>query len=194
MAEKQEKASEKQEKAAANPAELNKKEEQLREAKQAAAKELHKELKPEQANKPKKTSKDSQIEELTELLKRIQADFENYKKRVENEKKLFLEYAGHEFAKNLLPVLDSFEHALKSTLNKDIELLHKQIWQILSSQGLARIEAVGKKFDPFYHEVMLQEVTDKEDGFILEELQAGYKYKDVVIRPTKVRVAKNGKK
>ena len=128
--------------------------------------------------------------ELTELLKKVQADFENYKKRVEKEKKQFVEYANVDFLKSLLPVLDSFDLALKNTPNAEIKALYNQLWQLLSSQGLSNIEAVGSKFDPFYHEALMQEKSSKEEGIVLEELQTGYMFKDKVIRAANVKVSK----
>ncbi len=136
----------------------------------------------------------SKQDELTNLLKKVQADFENYQKRVEKEKQQFTEYASQEFITHLLPVLDSFEQALKNTKNKDIEALYNQLWQILSSQGLAKIKALGEKFDPFLHEALMQEASDKPEGTVLEVLQQGYKFKDTVIRPAKVKIAKNDNK
>ncbi|MBW2995946.1 nucleotide exchange factor GrpE [Candidatus Woesearchaeota archaeon] len=133
--------------------------------------------------KPKK--QDSK--EITALLKKVQADFENYQKRAEKEKKDFIEYSSQEIIKELLPVLDSFERALG---NKDIKALYDQLWQVLESKGLEKIKALDQKFDPFLHEALMQEASDKEEGTVIEELQAGYKFKDNVIRPTKVKVSK----
>jgi molecular chaperone GrpE len=134
--------------------------------------------------------KEKQIEELTNLLKRIQADFENYKKRIEKEKQIVIKYAHCDFVKGLLPVLDSFEHALKNTLNEDIKMLHAQLWHLLSSQGLSKINSLHVKFDPCYHEVLMKVVSEQPEDTIIEELQTGYMYKDIVIRPTKVKIAK----
>ena len=129
-------------------------------------------------------------DELTNLLKKVQADFENYKKRVDKEKQQFMEFSNQEFVKNLLPVLDSFDFALKNDENKEIKALYDQFWQLLSSQGLSKIEALGKKFDPFFHEALMQEKSDKEEGVVLEELQTGYLFKENVLRHTKVKVSK----
>ena len=134
--------------------------------------------------------KKQDTKEITILLKQVQADFENYQKRTEKEKQDFLEYSSQEMIKELLPILDSFDHALKNTKNKDIEALHNQLWSLLSSKGLEKIKALDQKFDPFLHEALMQEASDKEEGTVIEELQAGYRFKDNVIRPTKVKVAK----
>ncbi|MBW2971964.1 nucleotide exchange factor GrpE [Candidatus Woesearchaeota archaeon] len=151
---------------------------------------------------PKKTKKDtktdadeSKIAELTDDLKRVQADFENYKKRVERDSSKLCEYSKAELIKKLLTVLDSFEIALKSTRNheefvKGVELIYSQLYTLLKDEGLQHIEAQGKPLDPRLHEVMLFEKSDKEEDTILEELQKGYRLKDIVIRHSKVKVAK----
>ena len=140
--------------------------------------------------KDKKSKKKEQLKDITNLLKKVQADFENYQKRVEKEKKQFMEFSNSEFVKELLPILDSFELALKNTKNKDIEILHNQLWQLLSAKGLVKINALNQKFDPFLHEALMQEKSDKEEGTILEELQPGYLFKENVLRSTKVKVSK----
>lgn len=129
--------------------------------------------------------------ELTNLLKRIQADFENYKKRVEREKQEFVKYASAGFMYKLLSVIDSFEQAMKNCSDDGIKMLYSQLMDVLSKEGLKRVECVGKSFDPFLHEAMMQEVSDKEAGIILEELQTGFMFNDTVIRHAKVKVAKN---
>jgi molecular chaperone GrpE len=146
----------------------------------------------------KKDPKDLLIEELTDILKRVQADFENYKKRVEKEKKQFMEFANKELLNELLPVLDSFHLALAHACNpvefaKGMELVYSQLFSIIESSGVKKIEALGKKFDPYLHEVLLQEESDKEEGTIIEELQPGYIMHDVVLRHAKVKIAKKKK-
>ncbi|MBU2560994.1 MAG: nucleotide exchange factor GrpE [Nanoarchaeota archaeon] len=143
----------------------------------------------------KADNKGSQIEELTNDLKRVQADFENYKKRVERDNSKLCEYSKADIIKKLLSVLDSFEMALKNTDNheefvKGVELIYSQLYTLLNEEGLQHIETVGKRFDPYLHEVLLSEKSDKEDDMILEELQKGYMLKDKVLRHSKVKVAK----
>ena len=140
-------------------------------------------------NKPINKNK-LKLEETTNLLKKVQADFENYQKRTEKEKQEFTKYACGEIVKELLPILDSFELAIRNTKNKDIEAIYSQLWQMLSSQGVKRIKSLNEKFDPYFHEALLQEESNKEEGTILEELQSGYTLNDVLIRPTKVKIAK----
>ncbi|MDP7140828.1 MAG: nucleotide exchange factor GrpE [Candidatus Woesearchaeota archaeon] len=140
----------------------------------------------------KKTEKDK---DLTENLQRLQAEFENYKKRCEKERVEFVKYAKEEIIKNLLPVLDSFEFALKNKCNKEefakgVERIFAQLFSVFEQEGVRHIESLGKKFDPYKHEVLLQEKSDKEESIIIEELQKGYMINDRIIRHTKVKVSK----
>lgn len=163
----------------------------------------------------KKQQKKQEIEELTSTLKKVQADFENYQKRTEKEKKEFIEFANKEFIKNLLPLLDSFELALKNTSDKKefvkgtgkseisgtsknslkefltgVELIYSQFVSLLEANGVKKIEAKGKKFDPYLHEALLQEKSSEKEETVLEELQTGYMIGEDVLRHTKVKVAK----
>ncbi len=136
------------------------------------------------------------ITELTTILKRVQADFENYKKRAEKEKAEFIQYASADFIKQLLPLIDSFEIALKNTSDKDrfiegVNLIYAELMSLLNANGLKRIDTDGKKFDPYAHEALMREPSDKEDGTILEELQPGYALKNCILRYAKVKIAKN---
>lgn len=142
-----------------------------------------------QKNKDKET-----ILELTESLQRLQAEFENYKKRVEKEKQEVIKYAKAELILKLLGIIDTFEIALKNANDhgkfvKGIELIYAQIMSTLDTEGLRPIEAAGKKFDPYLHEVMLKQKSDKENGIILEELQRGYMLNDKVLRFSKVKTS-----
>jgi len=136
-------------------------------------------------------------EELRQTLVRRQADFENYRKRIERER---LEEAQRSVARlieGLLPVLDAFERALAAhddpayeDYRKGFELIYRQLWDALERQGLNRIEAEGKTFDPhLHHAVERVESEDYEDGEVLEVLQPGYRLRDKVLRPATVRVA-----
>ena len=141
-------------------------------------------------------SKEQKIAELTETLQRLQAEFQNYKKRTEKETQLLSKYASQVVIAKLLPVLDSFELALKNTNTekdrfiKGIEIIYAQFFSVLESEGIKPIKAVGKKFDPYYHEVLLQEPSEKEEDIVLEEFQKGYMINDRVIRFAKVKLSK----
>ncbi|MEM4260168.1 MAG: nucleotide exchange factor GrpE [Candidatus Woesearchaeota archaeon] len=140
--------------------------------------------------------KEEKIKEYIETLQRLQAEFENFKKREEKDKKENKKYSNAEFIKKLLPVIDSFEIALKNSNNienfrKGIELIYSQLISILKEQGLRKIESYNQEFDPYKHEVILIEDSEKKEGTILEELQTGYMLNDMVIRHSKVKIAKN---
>lgn len=143
--------------------------------------------------KQKTDPKDQKIKELTETLQRLQAEFENYKKAIEKQYENLRKYASECLIIKLLPILDSFELAFrnkdisKEEFLKGIELIYSQFYNVLHSEGLKPIEALGKSLDPYKHEVLLKEESDK-DNIVLEELQKGYMLNDKVIRHTKVKI------
>ena len=147
-----------------------------------------------------------QLGDYKESLQRLQAEFENYKKRVDKEKAQFRQFAAAEVVKSFLPVLDSFELALKSITGsstaaadtkvvKGMELIYGQFYSALESQGLRPIKAVGERLDPYRHEVLMQEPTADvtKDGIVTEEFQKGYMLNDIVLRYSKVKVLKFAK-
>lgn len=139
------------------------------------------------------------VQEYIEHLQRLQAEFDNYRKRAEQEKQLIIKQANQELIQELLTVLDSFELAFKAQKGDDefakgMKLIFSEIYSTLEKEGLRKIDCIGKKFDSNLHEVMLQEESDKEDGTILEELQKGYMLNDRVIRFSKVKISKGKKK
>ena len=138
--------------------------------------------------------KDKKIEELTDSLKRLAAEFENYKKWNAREKAEFIKYAHADTVFQILPVLDSFEIALKNTNDKEkfiegIKIIYAQIYSTLESMGLKPIKAAGEKFDPYKHEVLMKQESDKQDDMVLEEFQKGYMLNDKVLRHSKVKVS-----
>lgn len=145
--------------------------------------------------KPKKEETEKEIiAELTGILQRLQAEFENYKKRIDKENAEFVKYSKAELVYKLLPLLDTFEIALKNTSDKEkfvkgIEIVYAQLFSTLESEGLKPIGALGKMFNPYLHEVMLKEKSDKEDGVVLEELQKGYMLNGKVLRHSKVKIS-----
>jgi len=145
-------------------------------------------------------SKDAQIAELTNTLKRLQAEFENYKKRAEKENVNTIKNANVELITELLPVLDSFELALKNNncenaeivkYRKGMELIYSQMYSILEDQGLRPIDTRNQKFDPFRHEVLMVKECDEPEDKILQEFQKGYFLNENVIRHSKVMIAKH---
>lgn len=133
-------------------------------------------------------------EDMFERIKYLQADFDNYRKNMEKEKSRIIELANENLIKELLPILDDFEAAIKTAESendrKGIELLNQKLTFILEKYGLKSIETEGK-MDPHKHEAVLREESDKEDGTIIEKLQKGYMLNSKVIRPARVKVAKN---
>src|SRR5579864_2473295 len=137
---------------------------------------------------------------LIDRLARLQAEFENARKRTAREQQDFREYAVADAVKALLPTLDSFERALqtsaadKSEFRGGVELIYKQLQDALQKLGLRAISAKGEPFDPHLHEAIeMVETADADDHQILEELQRGYKLKDRLLRPSMVKVARNPK-
>ena len=139
----------------------------------------------------------SEKQELMDTLVRRQADFENYRKRVEKERNQDRHRGVELLIERMLPVLDAFDRALagqadsaNSEYRKGFELIHRQIKDLLSKQGLVRMETAGKEFNPhFHHAVERVETSDYAEGVIIDELQPGYLFHDRVLRPAMVRVA-----
>ncbi len=134
---------------------------------------------------------------LLDRLARTQAEFENARRRAGKEQQEFRDYAAVDVIKSLLPVIDSFERALRAKSDATdfrggIELIYKQLQDSLAKLGVRPVPAVGEPFDPHYHEAIeMVETTDAADHEVLEELQRGYKFKDRLLRPAMVKVAKN---
>ena len=133
---------------------------------------------------------------LLDRLARLQAEFENARKRAAKEQQEYRDYALADAIKILLPILDSFERAMqvgaqeKSEFHSGIELIYKQLQDALAKVGLRPIPARGEPFDPHLHEAIeLVETTEAPDHQIIEELQRGYKLKHRLLRPAIVKVA-----
>ena len=140
-------------------------------------------------------------QDLTNTLVRLQADFDNYRKRTEKEHDQARHRGVEHLIEQLLPVLDGFDRALAAhddpayeDYRKGFELIRKQLWDGLSKQGLHRIESVGKEFDPhMHHAVEHVPTTDYPDGAVIDEFQPGYTFHHRVLRPAMVRVASGRK-
>lgn len=136
-------------------------------------------------------------DDLYQTLVRRQADFENFRKRIERERQEDARRGAAILLESLLPVLDAFERALASKAEGDneqyrvgFELIYKQLLDAMARSGLERIPAKGQPFDPFVHQAVERvETKDAEEGTVLEELAAGYKFRGSVLRPSMVRVA-----
>ena len=134
---------------------------------------------------------------LLDRLARAQAEFDNARKRAGKEQQEFRDYAAADAIKSLLPVLDSFERALQVKsdavdFRAGVELILKQFQDALGKLGVRPIPARGEPFDPHYHEAIeMVETAEAPDHQVLEELQRGYKFKDRLLRPAMVKVARN---
>jgi molecular chaperone GrpE len=135
--------------------------------------------------------------DLFERLARLQAEFDNYRKRAAKENAEYRDYAVSDAARSLLPVVDSFTLALKNSaakpedLRKGVELIFKQLQDVLQKLNIERVPAQGEPFDPRVHEAIeMVETNDAPDHHVLEELQPGYRIKGRLLRPAMVRVAK----
>ena len=142
---------------------------------------------------------------LLDRLARLQAEFDNARKRAVREQQDFREFAAADVIKNFLPILDSFERALKaggdsnsSSKSNDfrngIELIDRQFQDALQKIGVQPIVSVGQAFDPRVHEaVEMVDTSEVPDHHVLDELQRGYRYKERLLRPAMVRVARNAR-
>ena len=133
--------------------------------------------------------------ELSDRLVRRQADFENFRRRAERDRSDFVQFAGMEFARELLPVLDDFERALQvecadAGYTRGVQLIYNRLFEALKKMGLEPMDTVGKTFDPNLHQAIERVETDEsEDQTILGEFQKGYKFKGKLLRPAMVKVA-----
>ena len=143
---------------------------------------------------------ENEISDLKDKLLRKAAEFENYKRRTENDQLNLLKYSAESFIVKLLPVVDDFERSIDhmdsakdvESIKQGVTLIYNKLMKILSEQGVEKIEAVGKPFDVEYHEAMLQrKAEDVEPHTVLDEIEKGYMYKDKVIRHSKVIVSED---
>ena len=140
---------------------------------------------------------EAEKKELLDTLVRRQADFENYRKRIEKERHQDRHRSVESLVEHILPVLDAFDRALSAAddsayteYRKGFELIRRQLWETLAKQGLVRIEAVGQEFNPhLHHAIERVETTEHVDGIVIGELQPGYSFHNRVLRPAMVRVA-----
>lgn len=135
---------------------------------------------------------------LLDRLARLQAEFDNARKRAARDQREFREFAAADAIKSILPILDSLERALKAPapesgdFRSGIELIYRQFQDALQKLGVQPILSTGQPFDPRVHEaVEMVDTNEVEDHHVLEEVQRGYKYKDRLLRPAMVRVARN---
>lgn len=140
-------------------------------------------------------------DKLNQQYVRLAADFDNYRKRQEQERESLVKYGTENALKKMLEVLDNFERGQKALegvedsekIKECFQLVHKQVWDTLSKLGLEEIKAVGEEFDPNFHEAVMQTpTTEHPEHTVINELQKGYKVGDKILRPTLVNVATQG--
>lgn len=139
-----------------------------------------------------------QAEENQNRYLRAQADFDNFRRRTQKEKEELAQYASLKLVGQLLPVLDNFERALQSagdsgesgSFSKGVDMIFRQLFQVLENEGLRRMEAAGTPFDPELHQAIMQvESEEHAEGTVVEVVQNGYWLKDKVLRPAMVKVS-----
>jgi molecular chaperone GrpE len=138
-------------------------------------------------------------EALQDRLLRTAAEFDNYRKRMERERRELSEYTTGEILSEFLPIVDNFERALQAptggdpdALRKGIELIYRQLLDLLKRRGIVPVEALGADFDPNFHQAVIHEASDQHrEGEVMQELQRGYMLGDRLIRPSMVKVAKS---
>ncbi len=161
-------------------------------------------LDEQQESSPNETPRDA-VEELRrekdalhDRLLRTAAEFDNYRKRVERERREFMDQTTADVVAGLLPVVDNLERALQAgatpesdALRKGVEMIHQQMLELLRKHGVEPIQALGADFDPNFHQAVFHEESDAHrEGEVMEELQRGYMLRDRLVRPAMVKVAK----
>ena len=148
--------------------------------------------------KDKKDPRDEKIEELTDRLKRSMAEFDNFRKRTEKEKASMYEIGARDVIEKILPIVDNFERGLaaipedskETPFAEGMEKIYRQFMKTLEEMGVTPIEAVGKEFDPNFHNAVMHiEDENLGENVVAQELQKGYMYRDSVVRHSMVQVA-----
>ena len=134
---------------------------------------------------------------LHDRLLRQAAEFDNYRKRVDRERRDLAQMAAIDFVQELLPVIDDFERALQTeapgaeSYRQGLEIIHRALMEMLRKRGVTPIDAVGAAFDPQVHQaVAYEEAPDRRDGEVIEQFTRGYRLGDKLVRPAMVKVAK----
>ncbi len=151
------------------------------------------------------TNAGEQIEQLRrerdenyDRLLRKTAEFENYRRRVDKERRELAQYAAGDLLEALLPIIDDFERALQADASADpdayrkgVELIYKQFQDLLARRGVTPLETVGKDFDPRFHQAITHEESPgRREGEVIDEVRRGYMHGDRLLRPAMVKVAK----
>ena len=185
--------------------EMQQKIDEVEAAQEDAAEGCEEEAPEEAASEEEIEALKGQVEKLTgdlqekkDRLLRLQADFDNFRRRSAKEREEISAVVTQNFCKDMLPLLDNFERAMAAetkdveAFQKGVEMIFTQFQEVLKKNGLEQIEAVGQKFDPNFHQaVMRVEDPEREDDTVAQELQKGYMVKGRVIRPSMVQVVSN---
>ncbi|WP_430091673.1 nucleotide exchange factor GrpE [Paenibacillus cisolokensis] len=140
----------------------------------------------------------NELSETQQRALRAQADFDNFRKRTQKEKEELAKYASSKLIQELLPVIDNFERALQASednpefesFSKGVNMIFRQLEQVLAAEGLTAMNSVGQPFNPEFHQAIMQVESDEhEEGIVVEEVQKGYMLKDKVLRPAMVKVS-----
>lgn len=143
---------------------------------------------------------ETQVKELEDKFLRKVAEFENYKRRAENDQFNLITYGAESFIVKLLPVIDDFERSLQhidtasdsESIKKGIKMVYEKVLKVLDEQGVKKMESVGKPFNVDYHDALMQRKNEKvEPHTVLEEIEPGYIYREKVIRHAKVIVSED---
>src|SRR5688572_28935111 len=153
---------------------------------------------PEAADDEALAALEKERDTLKEQFLRAVADFDNYRKRIERERRELSEYAAADVLLELLPIIDNFERALQAPAGPDVDafrrgvdLIHKQMLDLLRKRGVTPIDAHGADFDPNVHQAVIHEPSEAHrEGEVMQELQRGYKLGERLLRPAMVKVAK----
>ena len=149
--------------------------------------------------KPLEHTNAKRIAELEQLLKRLQADFDNFRKRTDKERDELVQIVNASFIIKLLPILDELEHTLKEAQKHGakeaigLEAIYKNFMALLASEGVKEMKCEKEKFDPYLHEAIKQEFSDVSEGHISMVLKKGYYLKDTILRHALVIVSKGAK-
>ena len=145
-------------------------------------------------------STDKETGEYLDYLKRLKAEFENYKRRSQKERERIVSWSNEDLIKQFLPVLDDLERAVDSSqqsnnnlasLMEGMRMILDQLKAILQKQGLQEIEAKGEEFDPYFHEALMSvDLAEYPDNLVVEEMRKGYKLNNKILRPAMVKVNK----
>ncbi|KOR88358.1 nucleotide exchange factor GrpE [Paenibacillus solani] len=152
----------------------------------------------ETANSAEIEKLQAEVQEHQQRTLRVQADFDNFRRRTQKEKEELGKYASSKLITELLPVIDNFERALQASeenpefesFSKGVNMIFRQLESVLAAEGLSAMKSVGEPFNPEYHQAIMQvESEEYEEGIVVEEVQKGYMLKDKVLRPAMVKVS-----